>query len=120
MLNLLNLFRKAEDVREFSAGEHVFREGEPGDKMYVVLEGEVDIQVAGSTVQTASPGDLVGEMALIDTKARSASAVALSDCRLAAVDEQGFINMVQQNPFFSLHVLRVLAERLRQMDSKMG
>ena len=119
MLNLLNLFRKAENTEEYQTGDFIFSEGEPGDMMYVVLEGGVDIRVGGKSIQEAYPGDIVGEMALIDTKARSASAVALSDCRLAAVDEQGFIKMVQQNPFFSLHVLRVLAERLRQMDSKM-
>lgn len=118
MLNLLNLFRASEKIREVSAGGAIFSEGEPGDVMYVVLEGEIDIRVGGESIQTALPGDLVGEMALIDTKARSATALAASDCRLAAVDEQEFINMVQKNPFFSLHVLRVLAERLRRMDAK--
>lgn len=118
MLNLLNLFRNAKNVRTASAGETIFSEGEPGDVMYVVLEGEVEIQVGGETVQTAAAGDLVGEMALIDTQARSATALAIADCRLAAVDEAEFINMVQKNPFFSLHVLRVLAERIRKINSK--
>ena len=118
MLNLLTLFRKAKNIEEFSAGDTIFREGEPGSVMYVVMAGEVDITVGGESIETASPGDIIGEMALIDTMARSASALAVTECRLAAVDEQEFINMVQENPFFSLHVLRVLAERLRRMDSK--
>lgn len=119
MLNLVNLFRRSKKIVEFAAGDVIFNEGEPGDVMYVVLEGEVEIQLGGAPVLQAAPGDLVGEMALIDTKARSATAMAVSDCRLAAVDEQEFLDMVQENPFFSLHVLRVLANRLRHMDEKM-
>lgn len=115
-MNLLSLFEHADDLQTFAAGEVLFSEGEVGDRMYVLTAGEVEIKVAGQVVGKAVPGEIVGEMALIDAGSRSATATALSDCKAAAVDERRFLFMVQQTPFFSLHVMRVLAMRLRHMD----
>ena len=86
--------------------------------MYVVLEGKVEIRVRGRSIYTAAAGEVVGEMALIDSKARSASAVALGQCRLAPVDQQEFLSTVQQVPSFALHIMRVLADRVRYMDEQ--
>jgi CRP/FNR family cyclic AMP-dependent transcriptional regulator len=98
IVNLLGLFKNAKDVKAYGAGEAVFTEGQPRDVMYVVPEGEVDILKHGRSLYTAGPGELLGEMALIDSKGRSASAVALSHCRLASVDERQFLFMVQETP----------------------
>ena len=64
------------------------------------------------------PGDLLGEMALIDSKPRSASALTRSTCRIAPVGEERFLQMVQETPHFSLHVMRILADRLRRTTAK--
>lgn len=117
-MNLLSLFKNPEVTETYAAGQTVLAEGSPGDSMYVVLEGEVDIRVGDTLVDTAGPGDIVGEMALIDSTVRSASAVATTECRLAPVNEKRFLFMVTQTPFFALHVMRVLADRLRRMDLK--
>jgi CRP-like cAMP-binding protein len=53
-------------------------------------------------------------MALIDKEARSASARALTDCEIVPVDERRFLFMVQQTPFFALHLLKTIAGRLRR------
>jgi CRP/FNR family transcriptional regulator, cyclic AMP receptor protein len=103
--------------QEYRAGENIFVEGQPRDVMYVVLEGEVDIQRHGQSIYTAGPRELVGEMAMIDSQARSASAVALSPCRLASMDEKQFLFMVEEAPYFALHVMRVLVERLRRQNT---
>jgi CRP-like cAMP-binding protein len=117
-MNLQNLFDRADDVREFTNGQTVFAEGDPGDVMYVVLAGELDVRVGGHTVYVARPGDIVGEMALIDSRPRSATVTARTDCRAAPVDQKRFLFLVQQTPFFAIHVMNVLAGRLRYMDSK--
>jgi CRP/FNR family cyclic AMP-dependent transcriptional regulator len=117
-MNLRNLFEHTKNVQEFQAGSTIFAEGAPGDVMYVVLDGEVEVRVGSAVAEVAGPGEIVGEMALIDAQARSATTVAKSDCRLALVDEQRFLYMVQETPFFSLHVMRVLANRLRRMDAE--
>jgi CRP/FNR family cyclic AMP-dependent transcriptional regulator len=116
-MNLQSLFANTKNMQEFQAGATIFAERTPGDVMYVVLEGEVEVRVGSAVVAVAGPGEIVGEMALIDAHARSATAVARSACRLALVNEQRFLYMVQETPFFALHVMRVLAARLRRRDA---
>ncbi|MCA8967045.1 MAG: cyclic nucleotide-binding domain-containing protein [Planctomycetes bacterium] len=117
-VNLLHLFDHDQSVEAFDSGACVFREGDAGDRMYVILEGEVIISVEGEALFTAKAGDIMGEMALIDDAPRSATATALGPVRLVPVDRRRFMFMVQQTPFFSLHVMKVLADRLRRMDRR--
>jgi CRP-like cAMP-binding protein len=116
-MDLRGIFKNAENIQEYLSDSIIFTEGTPGDVMYVIIDGEVEILVGNKSLETIGPGDLLGEMALIDAHARSATAVAKSDARLAPIDEQHFLFMVEQTPFFALHVMRVLVERLRRMDA---
>jgi CRP/FNR family transcriptional regulator, cyclic AMP receptor protein len=104
-MNLLDLFKYETATKAYAVGETIFVEGQPRDVMYVILEGEVDIQQHGQSLCTAGPGELLGEMAMIDGQGRSASAVALSPCRLAVVDEKRFVFMVEETPNFALQVM---------------
>jgi CRP-like cAMP-binding protein len=117
-MDLRSLFKNAENVHQFRAGTVIFEEGSPGDVMYVILDGELEVRVAGECIEVVGPGEIIGEMALIDAKERSATAVAKSDCRLAPIDQKRFLFMVQQTPFFSIEVMRMLAARLRHMNAK--
>lgn len=110
----IELFRHAENVRRYGPGDVVFRAGDPGDCMYAVVEGEVEIRVGDRVIERTGPGGVVGELALIDRSPRSATAIAAAPCLLAPVDEKTFQFMVQQTPFFALQVMRLLAERLRR------
>jgi CRP-like cAMP-binding protein len=110
----IQLFNHAEDWVGFGVGKTVFREGEPGEFMYVVIEGEVEIAAAGRVLEIAGPGSIVGELALIDRAPRSATAVARTAARLMPVDAKRFQFMVQQTPFFALQVMSIMAERLRR------
>lgn len=113
----LNLFRDKETI-DFTAGQFVCKEGEPGETMYVVKEGEVEILDGSVLLETAGPGSIVGELALIDDEPRSASLVAKSDCRLVPVDRRRFQYMVTETPFFALAVMKVLADRLRRKNAR--
>jgi CRP-like cAMP-binding protein len=115
----IKYFRNSEDAQTFRAGQIVFTEGDPGNMMYAVLEGEVDIMVGDQVVGTIPAGSIVGEMALIDHSPRSATAVARTECKLVPIDERRFLFMVQQTPNFSLDVMRIMAARLRDMDALM-
>ena len=113
-MEALTLFRHAADAIDRKAGEVIFTAGDPGDRMYVVIEGEVDVLFEGRVIETTGPGGILGEMALIDRSPRSATAVAKTDCKLAPIDEKRFEFLVGQTPFFALHVMRVMCERLRR------
>jgi CRP-like cAMP-binding protein len=113
----LSLFRDKEGT-PFAAGQFVFKAGDPGETMYIVTEGEVDILGESATLETAGPGSIVGELALIDDEPRSASVVAKTDCRLVAIDRRRFVYMVQETPLFALSVMKILADRLRKTSAR--
>ena len=113
-MTTFSILRNEREAIAFTAGETIFRAGEPGDVMYAVLEGLVDIVIHDQVIETVGEGGILGEMALIDTKPRSASAVAKTDCKLAAVNQKRFFLLIQQTPFFAIQVMEVMAERLRR------
>lgn len=116
-MNPADLFRHDTDLIILAPGEALFREGERGDEMFVLLEGELDVMAGAKIVDSAQAGALLGEMALIDGSPRSASALARTPCKLAKINLRRFHFLVQQNPFFATHVMQVLANRLRKMNA---
>ncbi len=111
----MNLFRNVTDATKVEAGATICREGEPGDSMYAIVEGKVEITVGGRLIEVLGPGDVFGEMSLIDRSPRSATAIAKSECSIAVIDERRFGYMVQQTPYFALEMLRTLSVRLRRL-----
>ena len=112
----IDLFRNEPDIRTYAAGQLIFSEGEPGDFMFAVIEGKVKIEKQGKLLRTIAPGEVFGEMALIDGQPRSAHASALTDCQVAAVTEKRFMLVVKTNPFFAIEMLRILTDRLRRQN----
>ena len=100
-------------MREFKAGEVIFKQGDPASEFYVIQSGKVDIRLGNRLLGTLSEHDIFGEMALIDATPRSATAIAATDVTLVPVGEKQFLFLVSQTPFFALKVMRVLARRLR-------
>ena len=115
-MNPADLFSKDPEAISLNPGDVLFHEGDAGDKMYVLLEGEVDVTIRGKVVETAGPGALLGEIALIERSPRTATVTATKPSRFAQVDQRRFHFLVQQTPFFATHVLHVLAGRLRNMN----
>ena len=120
MIPHTRLFEHSHEARAVPAGTTLFREGDPRDHMYAVVDGEIEIFVNGKLVETVEKGGIFGEMALIDKASRAATAVARTDAKIVAVDERRFLFLIQQTPNFALHVMRVLSERLRRMDERLA
>jgi CRP-like cAMP-binding protein len=113
-MNPINLVKNAQNHETYAAGATIFRAGDVGEYLYIVIEGEVDIEApSGQFMRTLQAGDIFGEMALIDDSPRSADAVARTDCVLAPVDERRFLFLIHETPMFALHVMSVMAQRLR-------
>lgn len=110
----INLFRHEKDTLSFDAGQTIFSKGEAGDIMYAIQEGEVDIYVADTVIDTHGPGGIFGEMAIIDAGPRSATAIARTAVTLVPITQQRFEFLVQQTPRFAVNVMKVMAERMRQ------
>ena len=114
-MNPADLFRQDSNTVQLAPGDFLFREGEKGDKMYVLLEGEIDLRLGDYVVQIARQGALIGQMALIENTPRAANAVAKTTCKLAVIDQRRFDFLVQQHPRFAIYVMKTLADHLRRL-----
>jgi CRP-like cAMP-binding protein len=112
----LKLLDNQHEFIRVPGGETLFQEGDEGGTMFVVLEGGIDLTINGQSLGTESEGGIVGEMSLIDEAVRSATAKTNSDCVLAPLDMDAFMALVQKEPQFAVHVMRVLSQRLRQAN----
>jgi CRP-like cAMP-binding protein len=103
-------------AREFPAGTVLFEEGQPGDDMYIVVSGEIELrrQVGASerVVAVLPPGEFFGEMAILNARPRSATAVVRTAARLFVVDGTTFEAMLHARPEIALRIIRSLATRL--------
>lgn len=109
------LFRPSDNYEEYLAGETIFNQGDEASSMYVIIEGQVQIVFMGQTLRVLGADDAFGEMALIDSTPRSTGAVAKTDVKLARVDQRRFLFLIQQSPSFALRIMKIMADRLRDM-----
>jgi CRP-like cAMP-binding protein len=114
----VDVFKHDPNLKDMTAGTAVFSEGDDGDAMYVVVDGQVELQLRGQTLALVGPGEIFGEMAIVDHGARSASAVMKTDGRIVPVDRKRFTYLVQNTPYFAIEVMKTMADRLRRMDAK--
>lgn len=108
-------------ARRYAAGAAIFHEGEPGDALYVVVDGRVRIsRTSGSgaeaTLALVGQGDCFGEFALLDSRPRSATATAMQVTRTFVVARDDFREWIRQRPDASLALLETLSLRLRRTD----
>ena len=112
----INVFRNAADALDLAAGDVLFQVGDPGDVMFAVADGCVELSLQGRVIDEIGPGGIVGEMALIDSEPRSATAVARTPSRVVPVDHDRFNYLVHEHPTFALQVMTVMADRLRRAN----
>jgi CRP-like cAMP-binding protein len=110
------VFFNAKSVEDVAAGTVVFEEGSPGSTMYGVIEGEIELRTKAGKVYKVGPEGTFGEMAIIDRSPRTATAVATTDSKLAAIDERTFLFLIHETPTFALQVMRTLTNWLRASD----
>jgi uncharacterized membrane protein len=107
--------------RTAAAGEKIFSFGEPGDSLYIVGTGEVELFVkdnAGTKIilTVCKPGELFGELSLFDGGARTANAVCLEDATLFVLDRDDLLAFLRKNPDASLDLLTTMGQRIRSAD----
>src|SRR6516164_2831323 len=108
-------------VRTFNAGETIFAIGSPGDQMMALLSGTIRISVPSSDgkellLAMIQPGEVFGELALLDGKERSADAVAETACMVALLDRRDILSFFDRNPLAWPNLVKVLCQRLRHTD----
>jgi CRP/FNR family transcriptional regulator, cyclic AMP receptor protein len=111
-------------ARSFKAGATIFSEGEPGDALYVVVEGHVRIVISSdtgdeTTVAVLGPGQVVGDQALLDGGQRSATAVAAIATKTLVVTREMFTEWLMEHPAAAIAIMETLSQRLRRMNQQM-
>ena len=110
---LASVSRIIEEV-EVAPGEYFIREGESGDCLFIVIEGEVRVHSGGKTIILLGVGKTVGELALLDPEPRAASVTATEETLLFRIDREPFDEVMVDRPEIARGVIRVLARRLRE------
>lgn len=118
--DVVKLFFNHLKTHDFSAGEVIFTEGEKGNKMFALMEGEVELWRNGKVVELIEVHDVFGEGALVQQEHnRCTSAIAKTNCKLAELDKERFLFLLQETPLFALEIVRSLSSRLRKLKQKM-
>jgi len=106
----------------YQDGEPIVRQGEPGEHMFVVQEGQVEVlrDAPGGQIRLATlgPGDVFGEMALFEKEVRSATVRAKGAARVLTVDRKTFLRRVQEDPSLAFRLLQKMSERIRRLNER--
>ena len=118
------LRRQMSEVK-LSRGEHLFLEGQDGDRLYVVLDGKIKLTRAAADgrenlLSVLGPGEMFGELSLFDPRPRTSTASAVTDATVAALAHDALRPWLLERPEVSMHMLRALARRLRRANDVTG
>ena len=104
------------DQLDVEAGYCLTREGARGSEAFVIASGSAEATLRGEWLATLGPGDIVGEMALLDHGPRSATVVASTPMELLCLDSRSFSVMIDDTPVVARRVMQALAHRLRDVE----
>ncbi len=108
----------------FSSRAVLCREGDPGNTLFIIVSGRVDVSITTakkeSIIASRGPGEFVGEMAILESAPRSATLIARGDVRVLVIEGESFNAILLDRPEVSISVLRHMSSRVRQLNEKMG
>ncbi len=104
-------------------GEVIVREGETGDCMYVIQEGQVEVlhEMENREVRLAvlKEGDFFGEMAIFEHEVRSATVRALGEVRVLTVEKKNFLRRIHEDPSLAYHIVQTMSHRIRELNAEL-
>jgi len=103
---------------EVEEGKVLFNEGDVGDCMYIIHKGEIKIHKGAITLAILKEKEVFGELSLLDSETRSASATANTDCFLFKIDQEPFYELVETRPEVAKGFIKILCHRLRLQNEK--
>ncbi|NCO75457.1 MAG: cyclic nucleotide-binding domain-containing protein [Cyanobacteria bacterium] len=110
---IIELFFKHLEIKNIPLGEVIFKEGEKGNTMFALIEGEVELFLNDKVVEIIYKNDVFGEGALVQLNhIRFTTAIAKTDCQIAGLNKEKFLFLLQETPLFALDILRSLSSRL--------
>ena len=116
---------KEMETLTFSRGTTIFDEGEPGDRLYIIVDGKVKLARHApdgreNLLSVMGPSDMFGELSIFDPGPRTSSAVCVTEVTAATMDSQMLKQWITDHPEISQQLLRVLARRLRRTNASLA
>jgi len=129
VLKSLNLFKETPEniladlaplmkEMQYEQGTEIFKEGETGDSMYIIQQGNIRIHKGNTTLAILKEKEVFGELSLLDADTRSASATTDTDCILYKIDQEPFYELMDERPEVAKGFIKILCQRLRMMNEK--
>jgi len=129
VLKSLNLFKETPEniladlaplmkEMQYEQGTEIFKEGETGDCMYIIQQGNIKIHKGNTTLAILKEKEVFGELSLLDADTRSASATADTECILYKIDQEPFYELMDERPEVAKGFIKILCQRLRTMNEK--
>ena len=129
VLKSLNLFKETPEniladlaplmnEMQYEQGTEIFKEGDTGDCMYIIQQGNIKIHKGNTTLAILKEKEVFGELSLLDADTRSASATADTDCILYKIDQEPFYELMDERPEVAKGFIKILCKRLRTMNEK--
>lgn len=110
--------------REYAPGEVICHQGEPGDRMYVIQAGRVEVLReegdAEVVLRELAAGDVFGEMAIIERQPRSATVRAKGTARILTLDRRAFLTRVHEDPSLAYRILEEMSRRIRRLTEEIS
>ncbi|MDO8672069.1 MAG: cyclic nucleotide-binding domain-containing protein [Dehalococcoidia bacterium] len=106
----------------YKSGEPIFRQGDTGDCMYVIQEGQADVicEEDGQEVRVKvlGKGEMFGEMAVVDHEVRSATVRASGEVRVLTIDRKTFLRRLHEDPSLAIHMVQIMSARIRALNAE--
>ncbi len=110
--------------KTYNDGEVITRQGDVGDCMYVIQQGQVQVLVEKGGVETplriASEGEFMGEMAIFDREERSATLRAVGEARVLTIDKKNFLKRVHKDPSLAFRLVQTMSKRVRDLSDEIA
>ncbi|HSG31482.1 MAG TPA: cyclic nucleotide-binding domain-containing protein [Thermodesulfobacteriota bacterium] len=118
-VDILEMFKLSNRYDVFEPGDIIFDKGSDGGIMFIILEGEIEIQVDGFAVGKLFEGQILGEMALVEDQPRSATAIAITHTKIVPINRETFLLIVKEEPLFALFVMKDLSHKIRVLNQRL-
>ena len=105
---------------EIGEGTDIVKEGEAGNCMYIIYHGEIKIHKEQQLLAVLGENNFFGELSLLDTETRSATATALKDCILFRIDQDPFYDLLESRPEVVRSIMKILCQRLRGANEQIA
>ncbi|NJL11078.1 MAG: cyclic nucleotide-binding domain-containing protein [Calothrix sp. SM1_7_51] len=110
----------AMDELSFPANHRIFKQGDEGRSLYIVVSGTVKIHIGDKQLAVFPQGESFGEMSVFDAQTRSATATTLEACECLELTQEQLYDAIEETPEIAVNIIRILSRRIRELNDKIN